>query len=491
MHKQLTALAVIALALGCNEAKPPAQPVGGTPTSLGALTFERGYPTAETRQKVFDEIDYQRAVQAYLWAYPAVSFQAIQVAAGKDFGMGFNDLGIADSFVDTKSVWLTANNTTIYAFSNIDVGKDGPIVVEVPPGQIVGLIDDFWQRAITDVGLPGPDGAKGGKFLILPPGYSGNVPATGYHVIKATMNDNNVMVRGILRSADDREQAVETVRKMRIYPLSQRNPQPNKFVSISGKVINTDPPKGMDYWVRLSEVINNNPVEERDRFFMAMLKPLGIEKGKPFQPDERQRAILEKAAQVGDQMGRVMLFDGHERFTGATAFEGTKWNWVVLGTPTQEAANYSQLDERLHYTYGAIYTSPFIGVMKAGPGSNYVQTFKDKDGNRPDGAKSYRLHVPANVPAASFWSVTLYDTESRSMLQNSRNLSALSSYSKLKVNADSSIDLYFGPTAPAGLENNWIETVPGKGFYPMFRFYGPKPGLFDGTWKLSDVEVVQ
>ena len=120
------------------------------------------------------------------------------------------------------------------------------------------------------------------------------------------------------------------------------------------KPINTDPPKGMDFWTRLSEVINNNPVQERDRFFMAMLKPLGLEKGKPFQPDERQRTILEEAARVGDEMGRVMLFDGHERFTGATAFDGTKWNWVVLVNPTQETPDYSQLDERLHYTYGAI-----------------------------------------------------------------------------------------------------------------------------------------
>ena len=186
-----------------------------------------------------------------------------------------------------------------------------------------------------------------------------------------------------------------------------------------------------------------------------------------------------------------MLFDGPERFSNVTAFAGTNWHWVILVKPTQETETYSQVDERLHYTYGAIYTSPGIGVMKAGPGSQYVQAFKDKDGNRLDGGKSYRLHVPANVPAAAFWSLTIYDSATRSMIQNPSNDAAHSSYDKLKMNADGSVDLYFGPKAPAGLESNWIETVPGKGFYPMFRFYSPKAGLFDGTWKLPDIELIK
>ena len=209
----------------------------------------------------------------------------------------------------------------------------------------------------------------------------------------------------------DTAEAVETVKKLRVYPWSERsNPKPNTFSSFSGKKIDTLPPAGLEYWARLSAVINNNPVEERDRFFMAMLKPLGIEKGKPFKPDARQRAILEDAARIGDAMGRTMLFEGDQRISGATAFGGTHWNWVVLNRFDQETEHYSQLDERLHYTYGAIYTSPNIGSKKPGPGSEYVQTFKDKDGNHLDGAKSYRLHVPPDVPAASFWSLTLYDT---------------------------------------------------------------------------------
>jgi hypothetical protein len=483
-------LSSVALAGVVAFATAHAGPEGGK-ARLGDLTFELGFPTEETKQKVFDEIDYQRAVQAFLWAYPAVSFESIRVASEKDLGLGLNDLGIADKLVDPRTMFLTANDTTVYAYSNVDLGKSGPVVVQVPPGPIVGLIDDFWQKSISDLGLPGPDGDRGGKFLLVPPGYGGDMPAEGYHVLRAAMNNYNVMVRGIAVNGDFAG-AEQVVRKMRIYPYADRAaPKEPKFVSISGKVANTLPPGGIEFWARLSAFVNNNPVAEHDRFFMAMLKPLGIEKGKEFKPDARQTSILEEAARTGDAMGRVMLFDGHERFPGANAFAGTNWNWVLLVNPKQETEHYSQLDERLHYTYGAIYTSPGIGVMKAGPGSQYIQAFKDKDGNRLDGGKSYTLHIPKDVPAAAFWSLTLYDSEIRSMIQNPSNDSARSSYDKLKSNADGSIDLYFSAKATAGKESNWIETVPGRGFYPMMRFYSPKAGLFDGSWRLPDVEAVK
>jgi hypothetical protein len=468
-------------------------------TRLGKLTFENGFPSEETTRKVFDEMDYQRAVQAYLWAYPAVSFESIRLATKSTLGADLNDMIIADNYADPKGLWLTANDTTIYALTNVDLGKSGPIVVEIPPGAIVGIIDDFWQQSIADVGLPGPDGAKGGKFLLVPPGHKGAVPQTGYHVLLATSNNYNVMVRGIVQKGD-KDGAVANVKKVRVYPLSESaNPKPNKFTSMSGKVIDTTPPKGVAFWERFSGYVNNNPVQDRDLFFMGMLKPLGLEKGKPFKPDARQRAILEDAARMGDAMGRVMLFEGPDRFEkvgeglGTVPFAGSQWHWVFQVNPVQQTDAYGQIDERLHYTYGAIYTTPALGVMKAGPGGNYVQAFKDKDGNRLVGGKSYRLHVPANAPAEAFWSLTLYDAATRSMIQNPSNDSARSSLDKLKTNADGSLDLYFGPagSAPKGLEANWIETVADKGFYPMMRFYSPKAGLFDGTWMLPDVELTK
>jgi hypothetical protein len=483
----ITAALVSALVVTSAYAETP----DSVKTRIGDLTFERGFPTEETKRKVFDEIDYQRAVQAYLWAYPAVSFEAIRIAVKRDLGAEGNDLIIADNYADPKGLWLTANDTTIYAMANVNLGKSGPMVLELPPGALVGIIEDFWQRSISDVGLPGPDGGKGGKFLILPPGYKGEVPKAGYFVLQGTMNNYNIMIRGILVN-NDKDGAVQNTKRVRVYPYSERdNPKPNRFVSMSAKAPNTLPPLGLAYWEVLSSFINNNPVQDRDLFFMGMLKPLGIEKGKPFKPDARQRAMLEEAARVGDAMGRVMLFEGPERFGFPEPFPGTKWHWVFQVNPLQQTENYGQIDERLHYTYGAIYTTPALGVMKAGPGGNYVQAFLDRDGNRFDGGKAYRLHVPAKAPAAAFWSLTAYDTQTRSMIQNRSNDSAHSSLDKLKTNADGSLDLYFGPKSPTGMESNWIETVPGKAWYPMFRFYSPTEGLFDGTWKLSDVEQIK
>ena len=234
------------------------QPVERVETRLGTLRYELGFPTPETTRKLFDEMDFQRAVQAYLWAYPAVSFESIRVTAKRDLGMDYNDLGIADNFVDPKSLWLTANDTTIYAFVNIDLTQ-GPVAIEIPPGAIVGLLDDFWQRSLSDVGLPGPDAGNGGTFLLLPPGYNGEVPQSGYYVLRATMNNHNLLVRGIIVD-NDVPDAVQRIRRVKVYPWSEReNPKPNKFVSISGKLIDTTPPGGIEYWARLSHGDQQQP----------------------------------------------------------------------------------------------------------------------------------------------------------------------------------------------------------------------------------------
>lgn len=453
---------------------------------IGTLRYDVGCPTSETSRRLFDEMDFQRAVQAYLWAYPAVSFESIRSVAKNDLGMDSLDLGIADNFVDPRSMWLTANDTTIYAFVNFDLSK-GPVVIEIPPGAIVGLVDDFWQKSLVDVGLPGPYAGNGGKFLVLPPGHEGEDAHEGYYTVHAHMHDYNMLVRGIIVDGDIPD-AVQRVRNVKVYPWSEReDPTPNRFVSISGALIDTRPPGGMEFWARLSRVIDNNPVQEHDRFYMAMLKPLGIEKGKPFRPDERQTRLLEEAAKLGDAMARNVMYENSQRISGATAFPGTQWDWVILVRPDQETEHYSQLDERLQYTYGAIYLSPGIGKMEPGPGATYLQAFRDQDGNHFDGEQAYRLHIPANPPAAAFWSLTLYDTATRSMVQNSTNDAARSGYDDLAVNEDGSIDLYLAPEPGAGSDSNWIQTVPGRGFYPMFRSYSPTAPLFDGTWTLPDV----
>jgi hypothetical protein len=351
------------------------------------------------------------------------------------------------------------------------------------------MVDDFWFRSVTEVGRTGPDGGKGGKFLLVPPDYKGDVPTQGYFVMQATMNNNNILVRGLVQG-DDVAEAVAMTKKVRLYPYSQReNPKPNRTFSASGKAIDSLEPEGLDYWKRLSDVINNNPVHERDRFFMAMLKPLGIEKGKPFAPDERQKKILEEGARVGKAMAAANSFE--PRLQGANWYPGTNWMSSVLLDPTQESKDYSQLDERLHWFFIATYMNPHMAQTAPGPGSVYIQTFKDKGGQWLDGAKNYRLRVPANAPAKDFWSITVYDTKTRSMIQNAANKAALTSRDKLTLNGDGSVDLWFGPEAPKGFEGNWVDTRPSKGFFVWFRSYTPTAAFFDKSWSLPDIEQVR
>lgn len=461
-------------------------------TAIGDLKYEVGYPTKETSQKLYDEIDFQRACQAYMWSFPAVSFASIKAGFVRDLGANDNDIVLYQDFLDTKSIYLTGNTTTIYAGSTIDLAKDGPVVVEVPAGPTAGVMSDLWFET-SGIGRLGPDKGEGGKYLLVPPGYKGELPTKGYFITPFKTMDANFFIRGIVIKGDVAG-AADMIAKTRAYPYSERaNPKPNRVLRVSGKYINTDEPEGLAYWKLLSEVINNNPVEERDRFFMAMLKPLGIEKGKPFAPDARQQRILEEGARLGHAMAQATSYDS--RLAASPAYPGKHWvNVLVLNTmqkTQQESEYYSQLDERLNYFYLGTWPAEAMNLPFPSKGQRYLESFKDKDGNWLDGSKNYKLHVPANVPVDEFWSVTVYDNLTRSLTMNKANKAAVSSYDKITLNADGSADLYFGPKAPAGLESNWVDTSASKGWFVWFRFYGPKEPFFDKTWELPDFEKVK
>jgi hypothetical protein len=474
------------------EALAQAKPVKTSVTTpIGTIEFENNYPTEESVDKLFDAMDFQRATQAYLWAVPAVSFESFRQGMKRDLGVGYNDFAIWDKYVDTKGLYYTANNTTIYSISQLDLGRDGLVVIDVPAGAVAGMLDDFWQRSASDIGLSGPDKGKGGKYLVVPPDYDGDLPESGYYVIRATMNNNNFMLRGFVENGD-LAKAVSTLKKANVYPYSSRqNPRRSTFTSGSGKVVDTLIPSDMKFWERLSTFINNNQVDERDRFFMAMLKPLGIEKGKPFSPNERQARILMDGLRTGEAMARAVLNEGEKRFDAVNKWKGTNWGWALILNADQETKYYSQIDERLNWFFGATYMASAMAHKKPGPGSQYIQTFKDADDRWLDGSQTYRLRIPANPPAKQFWSLTVYDNQSRSMLQNPPNDASLSSYDKLRKNDDGSVDVYFGPKAPEGYANNWTETVPGKGFFVWFRAYTPTEAFFDNSWSLKDIEKVR
>lgn len=453
-------------------------------TRLGKLELQNGYPSQETETRLYDELDFQRAVQAYIWAVPTVALDSLRIANERDWGVGINEVGVVNTFTGPQVLALTGNSTTIYAASFVDLSRDGPVVIDSPPGAY-GVIDDYWQRPVGEIGPFGPDKGKGGKFLLVPPGYEQKLP-DGYFVLHSATNRAMYLARGIVKNGDV-DATVRTLDQIKIYPYSKAgNPPPTRIFHAGDKGMNSISPAGFEYWQRLADILDREPVETRDRFFHAMLKPLGIEKGKPFKPDDRQKKILTDAAQVGFLMAQTISMS--PRLDNAQSYPGTHWEWVLTLNPDQEGTNYSQLDERTDYTFEAITVA--AGMIKpiVGAGSQYMSASKDVNGQWLDGGKNYRLHVPANVPVKDFWSVTVYDNLTRSMVQTDTNKAALSSYDTLAKNPDGSIDLYFGPAAPSTQAGNWIKTASGKGWFAYFRWYGPTQAFFDKSWALTDLQ---
>lgn len=453
-------------------------------TRFGPVDLVNGYPTEASVRNLYDELDFQRAVQAYIWATPLVSMEALRQANVRDAGVGYNIVAINNEFTTPALEALTANNTTIYASIVVDL-RNGPVVIDSPKGAY-GVIDDFWQRPVTEVGPFGPDRGNGGKFLLLPPGYSGNVPV-GYFVVRSLTNQVFYLGRASVEGGNING-AVATLGKLQVYGLSDAGaPPPTRVIKVGGKAIRSIPPAGLVYWSLLSDAVNNETTEARDRFFYAMLRPLGIEKGKPFNPDARQKQILADAAAMGFRMGQVLSMA--PRSEAARAYPGTHWDWVLTLDPSQETSNYAQLDERTDYTFEAITIAAGMVKKIPGVGSQYMSAAKDKTGAWLDGGKNYQLHVPAAVPVKDFWAVTVYDNMTRSMIQTTTGKAGIDSKQKdLQKNSDGTVDIYFGPDGPAGHESNWVKTNPSKGWFAYFRWYGPTEAFFDQSWKLPDID---
>jgi hypothetical protein len=454
-------------------------------TRIGELTFENDYPSKDSVKKLFDELDFQRAVQCYIWGLPIVAFAEWQRTHTEVFGARQIDMIIYQSHFDKIGI-LTANTTTPYVLTFHDLAETGPIVFELPPGPTAGIFDDFWQRPFVEMGLAGPDKGSGGKYLLIGPGQSvGNTE--GYYVAKSP----TINVGGGYRILErDPEKAKAIVAGTRIYPYSQReNPPMLRIIRPEGKRWSQAQPRGMAYWETLAEILDREVIEDRDRFMMAMLKPLGIEKGKSFDPDPRQKEILEEAAFIGEAMAKANSFE--KRFEGARYRPETQWDYVIMLDPLQETEFYSQLDERSAYCYEAVTTSKAMVSKTPGVGQAYLGAYSDGDGEWLDGSKTYRLTVPPNAPMKQFWSVTVYDNDTRCVIDTEQKQADLSSVMDLVTNSDGSTDLYFGPTAPEGYEKNWIQTLPGRGWFAYFRLYAPTERYFDSSWPLADIEKVK
>jgi hypothetical protein len=458
-------------------------------TPIGRLSFTpdfiNGYPSGESVERLFDQIDFQRACQAYLWSIPIVSFAEWQKAHEVTFKARSGDVVVYDNYLAKLGI-LTANATTPYIISFFNLEETGPMVVRMPAGAVAGFADDMWQRPLIDMGQTGPDGGAGGVYVIAGPEQNAAVPEGGYLAESPTSN----VFWGFRALDKDPARAKALLELLEIYPLSKNDNPPRKtIVDISEIRWSQTPPRGIDYWRSLHAIIQREPVQERDRFFMAMLKPLGIEKGKPFKPDERQARLLTDGALVGEAMAKANDFE--KRLEEAHYAEGTHWHFALVVDPSQRAEFYDQLDGRAAWFYEAVTTSSGMVTTTPGVGQVYLGTYKDSDGDWLDGTKSYRLRVPADAPVEQFWSMTVYDVGARCLIDNPSQQADRSSRMDLKVNDDGSIDLYVGPKAPAGKEGNWVETVPGRAWFSYFRLYGPKQEHFDGSWVLPDFEKTE
>jgi hypothetical protein len=456
---------------------------GKVDTRIGNLEFENQYPSKDSMETILDSMDFQGATQAYLWGIPIASFANLQYYLHQDFKFGQTEFIVFETLPQKLGI-LTANATTPYIVATPDLTKTGPLVVDMPAGALAGMIDDFWQRPITDIGLPGPDKGKGAKYLVTPPGYDGAKPA-GYKVFESPTNNIFVAIR-IIEPDPKKGEALKAA--FRIYPYADRatakkgvyTPPPSKYFF--------GPPRGMAFWERLHEILNREVVAERDRLFMAMLKRVGIEKGKPFNPTPRQKKLLEEAAFVGEAMAKAN--DLAKRSTDPY-WSGANWKIALGLDPSQRQENYDELDERAEWMYEAVTTSAGMVTTTPGVGSIYLASYADKDGDWLEGGKSYKLHIPANPPAEQFWSVAVYSWDTRTLIDNEQKRSAQSSRQDLIKNADGSIDLYYGPTAPKGKEKNWVQTIPGQGWWVYLRFYAPTKAYFDKSWTMGDFEKVE
>jgi hypothetical protein len=499
-------------------------------TRIGTLEYKDGAPTVETADKVRDTLDFTRALNAYNNSFRGAS--ALALAKGfQSIGARDNAVVIFSELMDAKSLFLTANADTVYYMSVVSLEK-GPMVIEQPP-MALGTINDMWFTWIIDIGFPGPDRGEGGRYLIVPPGYEGPLPEGGFYVAHSKTLHVLYAARAYLVDNDPKP-TVENIKKhLKIYPytpggegtsiatalegkvrLAKNPPAPEtKFVEGSGKAFNTIPAGDFGFFELINENTQQEPATSYDVELAGQLAAIGISKGKPFNPDARMKKILTDAAAVGNATGRVLNWRYAVIHPDWAYYSGSKWGSMLwqggafFETPPPEFTREGMfkpspptgartLDSRTAFYYGYTLDSPGMIMRIPDVGSQYLMGFLDLDGNPYDGGKTYKCTLPKGIPARAFWSFTLYDNQSRSMLDTPQRYPRAGSQTypspAAEASADGSTTVYFGPKQPEGVKRgNWIQTMPGKGWFVILRLYSPLEPFFTKKWRPSEIELIK
>ena len=474
-----TALVLLLLGSAANGSTIVKEPLGGTPPKSAKCSIKDfSYQTK-----------YMYAFEAAMWAMPAVGIYGFRKAANY-IGVGDNVILAWSKPADAKAELLTANNNTPYILSMTDL-KKGPVILEVPPksakASLYGQIVDHWQWAIADVGPIGLDKGNGGKYLLLPPNYKGNIPR-GYIVLKSPSYRVYFAFRSIKAPKATTADAYAYSKKLKMYYLN--DPKPTKFVDPSSMRFPTLPKYSKEFFKDIHDIFTYEDVKAQEKIMMGYLSYLGIEKGKPFKPDElMKKAMRQAATDFYYYMQHIKTHPSNDM----KYWKNRQWQDVLI---PDENGNFSyDLKDKLdvqtrasRYFYATYYPRSYYNP----PASIYIYTMLDKNGKRIDGNHTYKLRIPKDMPVKQFWSLILYDADTWAFIYNKWEKYGISSFdmSKLKKDSDDGVTLYFGPKPPKGLENNWIPTE-GKNIAPCIRFYGPKKELIDKKWEMPDVEFVK
>ena len=448
-------------------------------TPLGTFELVDGVPPPQTVVKLYDALDFIRGVDVFLNMVPGASLVAMRKGFRSIGLTGDNQVGYTDPRANSGSYFLTPNTETTYGSMFFDLNATGPFVIE-PPKQSLCVVDDFCFRYVTDMGIAGPDKGEGGKYLFLPPGYDGKVPE-GYFVCRPLTFTNWVVLRAL--------GGVPAIKETRVYALADAdNPPPTEFVNIADFHFNTVHANDFSFYEEVNMIVQEEPTTALDPERAGQLAGIGIVHGHPFAPDERRRATLDTAAHAAAAISRALAYAARD--PEAVIFEGSSWLNAFIGGSYEFLRNGARLlDARTAFHYFATVITPAMAHAQVGAGSAYAYTARDANGDLLDGAKAYTLTLPADPPAKNFWSVDVYDTQTRSLLQTDNPYPSVMSHGDTVVaNDDGSYTIWFGPQAPPGHERNWIQTLAGKGWFPMLRLYGPLQAWFDKTWKPGEFD---